>query len=155
MTYIYSRAKHRRSGSPMQKSKRRGDQKRWSETRETLPGYPWDSQFTSHEEILRYLSNDKITCLLCGKLYRQLGIHTIRIHNLGIEDYKFKFNIPQYFSLIGRVTMEIKKEFMASPTGRQLAEKARILGKRPKPYVKPKRLCDLARKSIIKNIQGQ
>lgn len=94
--FIYKPSRHRRSGSTMQKQKSfHSAQTRFDAARKTLPGFPWKGKFETNEQIDKYLSGDKIVCLLCGKCYLMLGSHTHRIHGIWGDDYKEKFGIPQ------------------------------------------------------------
>ena len=38
-----------------------------------LPGYPVKEKFKSREAVENYLSDDRITCLICGRSYKALG----------------------------------------------------------------------------------
>jgi hypothetical protein len=64
-------------------------------------GFPVAEPFTCREEVDSYLAHDpdKITCLLCGKLYRKLGLHLHTIHGLSVDDYKLHYGIPAGRSL--------------------------------------------------------
>jgi predicted transcriptional regulator len=57
-------------------------------------GYPWQGAFKTPEELDRYLSGDIIECLLCGKVYKTLGVHILRIHGVSVEKYQERFGIP-------------------------------------------------------------
>lgn len=99
MTYIYASAKHRRSGSSMKKSKGRGDMERYRAARKVLPGFP-AAPFKRIEDVDYYVSGDWITCLLCGKPYKDTTKHIVRIHQMSISDYRVRFNIPSRYSLM-------------------------------------------------------
>ncbi len=86
----------------MQKMPWRGAHKRQLAAREVMPGYPWEGQFQSREEVDHYLAGDQVTCLLCGKPYVLLASHTKRVHYLAVEDYKVRFGIPQGRGVCGR-----------------------------------------------------
>ena len=62
--------------------------------RHTLPGYPVEAGQMSKEEIDAYFGGDKITCLMCGKSYRSLGLHLPRIHGMTADDYRQRFGLP-------------------------------------------------------------
>lgn len=131
MTYIYSRAKNRRSGSTMQKQKARGSAEKFKNARAVIPGYPKTEKFKTEDEIEEYLSGDRITCLLCGKLYVQLGgYHTVRIHNMTAYDYKEMFGIPQKYALTGDGKSDGARKYWSSPEGLAKFAKARSVNKR-------------------------
>ena len=107
--YIHTPAKHRRSGSAMQKMKGRGATKRFLSSRMIKTGYPLQTQFTNREEIEEYLSGDRVTCLLCGKDYKDVGLH-IKVHGTNIDDYKYRYGIPQRYSIMGKATLNLKEQ---------------------------------------------
>lgn len=112
MTYMYTPARHRRSGTTMQKSKPRGDMAKYVAARQVMPGFP-ASPFARPEDIEAYISGDTLTCLLCGKDYRGLLIHVRRLHQVEPTDYRMQFNIPTKYSLNGAATRE-RKRWLAS-----------------------------------------
>ena len=75
--------------------------RRWSKINEdkvlkkrnTRPGYPVEIAFKTKKEIDEYLSEDRITCLLCGRKYKGLGNH-IQIHGYTVDAYKIKYGLP-------------------------------------------------------------
>lgn len=99
MDYIYSHAKNRRSGSAMQKMPLRGTLSRREAVRIVQSGYPRTERFKSREELVAYLSGDRITCLLCGNAFRFLAPHIKRTHGIPSETYKAQFGIPQNIGL--------------------------------------------------------
>lgn len=75
--------------------------------RRAISGYPLDIIFTTPSELESYFSEEKITCLECGKKYRQLGGHLL-IHDMTAEDYKDKHGIPWGMGLTGSDTKALK-----------------------------------------------
>lgn len=112
MTYIYTSARHRRSGTTMQKSKSRGDMAKYVAARQVMSGFP-AAGFSRPEDIEAYISGDTLTCLLCGKEYRGLLIHVRGLHQMAPDDYRMQFNIPAKYSLNGAATRE-RKRWLAS-----------------------------------------
>lgn len=67
----------------------------------TRPGYPKQEQFQDEESIARYLANEKLECLLCGRSFVNLSNHISRFHNIPVERYHDQFGIPRSRGLIG------------------------------------------------------
>jgi len=65
-----------------------------------MPGYPIEEPFQSIEEVKEYLSGDRITCLLCGKSYKKLLMHTVQIHGVDGDEYKERYHIPWTYGLL-------------------------------------------------------
>lgn len=65
------------------------------------PRYPWEGHFVTVEEIRDYFANEKVTCLLCGKEYDNLGLHITATHKITKDDYKEKYGIPWSYGLAG------------------------------------------------------
>lgn len=130
--FIYSPAKSRRSGTAMQKMPLRGSMQRALKAREVLSGYPRQEPFETREEIEQYLCGDEIQCLLCGRPFKNLGIHLKRIHQTDANDYRIKYNMPQYYGLVGRATSERMTENSNEP-GRVafIREIGKSMGGRP------------------------
>ena len=74
--------------------------RRRRQRRRVLPGYPMMNPFLSVEEVRRYLSGDRVICLLCGKDYRELGQHIQRIHGVTVDRYKEMYRIPWTYALV-------------------------------------------------------
>ncbi len=64
-------------------------------------GFPIEKPFETLEDVEKYLSGDKVTCLLCGKDYKGLHAH-LKVHGYTAEAYKEKYRIPTSYGLIGR-----------------------------------------------------
>jgi len=69
------------------------------------------------EEIDKYYSNEKIECLLCGKIFKALGSH-IATHDITVNEYKDKFNLPYSRSLVGMGTRAVLSKNMKSRIAR-------------------------------------
>ena len=120
MTYIYSPAKNRRSGTTLQRHTHPTTEARKLEARKVLAGFPINRPFQSRKEVEEYLSGDRIVCLLCGKPYKMLAPHIKRIHGTDAEDYKSIYGIPQKYGLTCEEATEVRRNNL-SP------EKAKIL----------------------------
>jgi hypothetical protein len=62
--------------------------------RMVLDGFPWEGKFKTIDEINRYFHGGDIQCLLCGKTFRTLATHLVRIHGIDADHYKEKYSIP-------------------------------------------------------------
>ena len=67
-----------------------------------LPGYPWNGIFSSFEELKEYFNEDRLTCLLCGRDYGNLGIHISQGHGTTMDEYRQQFGIPWTYGLAGK-----------------------------------------------------
>lgn len=99
----------------MQKMQMRGAFSRAERAREVLSGYPKSEPFECREEIERYLAADEIACLLCGKPYKMLALHLKRIHQIDAGDYRWRYNIPAHFGLVGKSTSQKKQCNSSAP----------------------------------------
>jgi hypothetical protein len=75
--------------------------------RRVMPGYPKSEPFLTPEALAAYFAADRVTCLLCGKSYRALGVHVLTIHHMEPDDYRSKFGIPWTYGLNGEHTREL------------------------------------------------
>ncbi|KZL17609.1 MucR family transcriptional regulator [Pseudovibrio sp. WM33] len=87
-------------------SKKMRHVQRAKERRRIKQGYPRTTPFKSREEVEAYFSEERLTCLLCGKKYLKLGVHLLRIHDTTTEDYKQKYGIPNRVGLVCSSTWE-------------------------------------------------
>ena len=82
-----------------------------------LDGYPVERPFETLEDVEKYLSGDKIVCLLCGKDYKSLSAH-LKVHTHTSLSYKEHYRIPANIGLVGRNTFkklsDAAKEGLAS-----------------------------------------
>ncbi len=94
--------------SPIMRQKKKGSRpmrnaRRRASRRLVLPGFPILPRKFSREEINNYFSGDKLQCLLCGKIYKDIGKH-LRIHDLNIDDYKELYGLPWRKGLVCQET---------------------------------------------------
>ena len=69
----------------------------------SLPGFPWQGQFTTKSEIDEYFSNpDGIQCLLCGRIYKSLNGHLQIIHGASHEEYRARYGLPWRRGLVSQ-----------------------------------------------------
>lgn len=101
MQYIYATNKNRRSGTAMQKCMSRGSGGRWHRSREVMHGFPIARKFSSAEEAEAYVSGAEVTCLLCGKPYKSLGVHILKVHGVNTDHYREMYDIPTRIGLEG------------------------------------------------------
>lgn len=59
-----------------------------------LNGFPSDVYFTSVAQIEEYLSAPKLTCLLCGRQYKVLGMHIVVSHEVTLDYYRERYGLP-------------------------------------------------------------
>jgi predicted transcriptional regulator len=125
----------------MQKVPHRGSLTRAQKSREVLSGYPRCEPFKTRTEIEEYVSADEIECLLCGRAFKNLGIHLKRIHQMYPDDYRYRYNIPAHFGLVGKSTSDRMSANSSQP---DRIEFVRRLGKKVggKTQVKGRK-CDL------------
>ena len=92
--------------------------------------------FKSREDVSRYLSGSKITCLLCNDEFVGLGNHISMIHDMTAREYKIMFGIP--------VTLGLHPE----------SRKNRFSDQKKKQYeagvMKPVTGCKVGRRTPIK-----
>jgi hypothetical protein len=63
--------------------------------------------FETKEEVDDYFSGDEIECLLCGRRLRMIGgSHLSRMHQLSVQEYKYKFGLPNGKGLVCDKTRE-------------------------------------------------
>lgn len=91
--------------------------------RMVLPGYPIAPRPFTRDEINAYLSGDRVTCMLCGKAYKKIGIHLKTIHSVEVDEYRAMYGLPWRTGLTGEETRE-KHSVIAK---RMLAEHDHLL----------------------------
>lgn len=86
------------TGYATHKCKKRNAQ-RLAGRRVVREGFPILTPFGSIDLAREYLSGDRITCLLCGKDYRVLGVHLRAIHRRTVDWYQETYHIPRRWGL--------------------------------------------------------
>ncbi len=84
--------------------------------RQVMPGFPIEPRPFSRQEIKDYLSGDHITCLICGKAYKALGVH-VPIHGITIDDYRVLYGLPWRSGIQCAATQEKRAEATRSHLG--------------------------------------
>ena len=64
------------------------------DTENLIQRFPWNGKFENKKEIDHYLAGGKIQCLLCGKRFKSLPTHLIRVHEISPDQYKEKYGLP-------------------------------------------------------------
>jgi len=64
--------------------------------------FPWAGKFQSVDELQQYFDQEKLVCLLCGKLCIQLAAHVGPSHKVTADEYKYRFGIPWTYGLAGK-----------------------------------------------------
>ena len=82
-------------------------------------GYPKTTKFTDAKEIYDYLHGEKITCLMCGRSFKQLCAHLSKIHKIKADEYKEAYGLPFRCGLSSEPTKAIYRENGSKP--RQIA----------------------------------
>ena len=80
--------------------------------RRVLKGFPYKKQLETHEEIKNYFRGDRIQCLLCGKPYKSLATHLVRVHGMTVDKYKKRYGLPWVRGLVCDGTRSILKNNM-------------------------------------------
>lgn len=80
--------------SNSQTLKREAYEEKKRRARLPLDGFPTEGQFQSQAEVTAYFSGDKITCLLCGRAFKQLHVHLGSIHGVSENEYKTRYGLP-------------------------------------------------------------
>jgi len=122
--------------------------------RVVLPGFPITTSFQSIDDVKDYLSGDRIICLLCGKAYKKLGMHLLKIHGITVDEYRKKYNIPWTYGIL---CAKSSKEY--SKAMRKRMEDGYIpplkFGEAHTALIEaPKRNCPFKAEIAAKNIKG-
>lgn len=62
--------------------------------------------FETKEQVNNYFSGEKIECLLCGKEYKALACHIIRVHKTSPDNYRGLFGLPLSRGLVAEDTRD-------------------------------------------------
>ena len=73
-------------------------------TENLMQRFPWNGRFENINEIDHYFAGTKIQCLLCGKRFKSLSTHLIRVHEINPDQYKEKYGLPWKRGLCGTMT---------------------------------------------------
>jgi hypothetical protein len=92
--------------------------------RRVLAGYPVEPRQFDASEVISYFAGDKITCLLCGKSYRSLGLHLRHIHAMDEDAYRERYGLPYRRGL----TSDAAHDCYAQSISDDRIEKLRLLG---------------------------
>jgi hypothetical protein len=57
-------------------------------------GFPIETRFESDADVAAYLGAERIVCLRCGKPYKTLAMHLVRIHGWTADQYKQFYGLP-------------------------------------------------------------
>jgi len=69
--------------------------------RTVLPDYPVAGRAFSLAEVESYFKGDRLVCLRCGKPFRKLGVHLLKIHAMSVDDYRGLYGLPWREGLAG------------------------------------------------------
>ncbi|HEX3880838.1 MAG TPA: MucR family transcriptional regulator [Bryobacteraceae bacterium] len=94
--------------------------------------------FETEEEVDAYLSNNRIRCLICGKLMQCLGTHLRLVHRTTPDEYRSEFGIPAKRPLWSAASLS------AWPHARER--------KAPKPMVRMRRLSLRGRPNPVPHV---
>jgi len=127
--------------------------------RATAPGFPREGRFETPAELANYFNEDKIQCLLCGKLYKTLGAHLLRIHGVTGDEYHEKYGIPFTYGLCsGELSQRIGERvstMLANPKARARLLKNAALGRETmgSRKGKPRRMVPVTTVKSLENIK--
>ena len=80
-------------------------------SRRILFGYPLSSRDLTDKEIKHYLKQEQITCLLCGKDYKNLALH-LPVHEITPDMYRKRYGLPYSIALCSAGLSEQKRKEM-------------------------------------------
>lgn len=78
--------------------------------------FPAPAAPMTSEQIESYFSGDTIICLMCGKNYRNVGIHLSAVHQMTPREYKDRYGLPYSRGLISDESKAVK-----SSVGKRIA----------------------------------
>ena len=114
MITAQKRSKNPKSGSGSgtgrwNRKKNNSNAKKAAAIRVARPGYPKTLKFENTQQVQDYMEGDRITCLLCGRYFRALGQHLIRIHETTPDTYRKRYGIPWSYGLTCTESKEIQR----------------------------------------------
>jgi hypothetical protein len=125
------------------KGKHASAARRRAQRRKVLEGFPITRAFESIDEVKEYLSGDKIICLLCGKSYKVLGVHLLKIHGVTVDEYRERYRIPWSYGVLCKKSHNVRRKVMAkrmaegfNPGNRDLISVMNAAPQRECPYKK-------------------
>ena len=120
--------------------------------RKVLAGYPIETPFESIDDVREYLSGDRIVCLLCGRSFRRIGTHLIKIHGISFDEYREKYNIPWTFSLISPESSELYRQAVKKRMAEGYVPPMKFGKEFTKMINKPRRICPFKSEVNIQNL---
>jgi hypothetical protein len=97
---FHRRLNRKNDGSNMAIRGTQSEIDRYHKRRSVIGGFPYMGKLKTKEEVLNYLDGTEIQCLICGKWFKALATHLVRIHETTVDDYKRKYGIPWTYGLI-------------------------------------------------------
>lgn len=119
--------------------------------RRCLPGFPWQGQFQTEDEVRRYFSGDRINCLLCGRSFRRVSVHVQKIHGINEDAYRVRFGLPRSRGLVSEACHEAYAQHSSNPEQLERFAKFRLLTKK----TGPRRRTPLVYYNPIDNLSGK
>lgn len=107
------------SPGPVMRQKAKGtrplrNKERMMARRHVLRGYPIEARPFTLDEIKDYFSGDRITCLLCGKSFRGLGMHLPQMHSVTGDEYRKMYGLPWRRGLSCEDSRDLKSQISTS-----------------------------------------
>ena len=97
---FHRRLNRKNDGNNMAKRGTQSAIHRYNQRRFVLHGFPWNGMLETKEDVLNYLNGTEIQCLICGRFFKSLATHLVRIHETTVDDYKRRYGIPWTYGLI-------------------------------------------------------
>ena len=97
--------------------------------------------FKTMDDIEEYFSNDRLTCLVCGRTFKALIGHIYRKHGISADEYKERFGLPFQRGL---VTPDLHSKLREISSAPDKIKKSKALGKIFGPLTRPgkQRKCE-------------
>jgi hypothetical protein len=89
------------------------------------------------DEVNDYLSEDTITCLLCGRRLQRLHKHLYGIHDISPDEYRAQFGIP-YKRSLASAPSRARTRAANTPERIEVFRQLARFQKRTKPHAPPK-----------------
>jgi ROS/MUCR transcriptional regulator protein len=104
--------------------------RKFRDRRRVQPGFPWQGQFQTEDEVRRYFAGDRIVCLLCGRSFRRVSVHVQKIHGIGEDAYRVRFGLPFGRGLVSEASREAYAAHVSTPEHLDRLAQLRALIKR-------------------------